>query len=117
MTAEEEAKLRTYLIRIGAISSEEELITRRHKSKAMLDQAQAYALGCSDALLQKEAMASTYDGIIRNLAEVLMAERTRARKGLVTETNPSVSETGRLTPAWLYLPVGPEGPRPWPDGT
>ena len=72
MTADEQTILRTYLIRIGATSSEDEFITRRHKSKAMLDQAQAYALGLRDAKLQAEAWVEgidrTYNLILRNLA-------------------------------------------------
>ena len=91
MTVEEEEKLKTYLVRTDAISAEAEeaefdaWCQDRYESKegeaefkAVLAEAKAYALGCSDVLLQKEIMASTYDRILKNLAEVLMSERHRA---------------------------------------
>ena len=114
MTADEERVLRAYLGRIGAIAEDdfEEWYGQRHESeegeaefKAALAEAQAYALGRTDERMLKEVMANTYDTIIRNLGEVLIAERTKRNK---------VSEDSTGSP-WLYLPVGPEGPRPWRD--
>ena len=126
MTADEQIILQTYLLRIGAISSEDDfeewyrMSTDSKKGKvatvALLELARAYNLGLRDAKLQAEAWVEGIDRTYNLIIKGLIAERKRARKGLVTETNPSVSETGSLTPAWQYLPVGPEGPRPWPDG-
>ena len=106
MTSYEQTILRTYLLRIAGISSEdefvaEEFIESSDEFKATLAEAKAYALGCADGGLQKEAMASTYDGIMRNLVEVLMADRQRRTH----------------SQDWEYLPVGPEGPRPWGNAT
>ena len=88
MTDDEQTILKAYLLRTG-------------KAKAPLSEAQAYALGCADVGLQKEVMATTYDSIMRNLVEVLMSDRQRRTH----------------SQSWEYLPVGPEGPRPWPDAT
>ena len=115
MTADEETILRAYLGRIGAIAEDdfEEWYRQRHESeegeaefKAALAEAQAYALGRTDVHEIKEIEARTYNTIIENLAKVLIAERTKRNK---------VSEDSTVSP-WLYLPVGPEGPRPWRDG-
>ena len=113
MTVEEEEKLKTYLVRTDAISAEAEeaefdaWCQDRYESKegeaefkAVLAEAKAYALGCSDVLLQKEIMASTYDRILKNLAEVLMSERHRA---------------DRPPPGPMGIPIGPAGPRPGPE--
>ena len=116
MTEDEQIILQTYLRRIGAISSDDEFDewyrvkarSKKGKSEVTADLAEAksYALGCSDVLLQKEVMASTYDQILRNLAKEFMAERHKT-----VDSEPTV-----FPPAWLYLPIGPEGPRPWPGG-
>ena len=116
MTADEQIILQTYLLRIAVISSEDEFEewyrvkarSKKGKSATVADlaEAKAYALGCSDVLLQKEVMASTYDQILRNLAKEFMAERHKTVG----------SESTVFPPAWLYLPIGPEGPRPWPVG-
>ena len=115
MTADEQTILRTYLLRIGAISSEEEfeewhrVSTDSKEGKAatvtLLEMARAYDLGLRDANLQAEAWVEGIDRTYRLIIKELLAER---QKGLVSVTNPS-------TTGWQYLPVGPEGPRPWPD--
>ena len=128
MTDDEQTILQTYLLRIAAISTPTDfeewyrISTDTEDGKAateaLLDQARAYDLGLRDAKLQAEAWVEgidrTYNLILGNMTKEIMAERTR--KGVDAASTPSVSETGSLTPAWLYLPVGPEGPRPWPDG-
>ena len=110
MTADEETILKAYLGRTGAIAEDdfEEWYRQRHESeegeaefKATLAEAKAFAMGCADVHEIKEIEARTYNTIIKNLAEVLIAERTKT-------VNPN--STGS---PWLYLPVGPEGPRPW----
>ena len=115
MTADEQTILRIYLLRIGAISSEEEfeewhrVSTDSKEGKAatvtLLEMARAYDLGVRDANLQAEAWVEGIDRTYRLIIKELLAER---QKGLVSVTNPS-------TTGWQYLPVGPEGPRPWPD--
>ena len=115
MTDDERTILQTYLRRRGVISDDEfeewfqmNMRTRKGKNTVtvVLAEARAYALGCADVLLQKEVMASTYDQILRNLAKEFMAERHKTVG----------SESTVFPPAWLYLPIGPEGPRPWPVG-
>ena len=120
MTADEQIILQTYLLRIAVISSEdefEEWYRHRHESeeaeaeyKAILDLANAYALGLRDAKLQAEAWVEgidrTYNLILRNTTKEIMEERHK----------PVGSESTGSPPAWLYLPIGPEGPRPWPVG-
>ena len=109
MTADDRTVLQTYLRRRGVISDDEfeewlqmNMRTRKGKTTVtvVLAEAKAYALGCADVLLQKEVMAATYDGILQNLARELIAERASRQS---------------VAGGWLYLPVGPEGPRPWPD--
>ena len=99
MTDDEQQVLKNYLLRIGAWEGELTTVVN-------LAEAQAYALGCADVRLQQEIMASTYDSIIKTLAETLMAERQKEIASRATSTSTS----------WFYLPVGPEGPRPWGTG-
>ena len=113
MTDDEKTVLTQYLIRLGALPSPadfEEWHRQSTDSKegkkatvTLLANARAYDLGLRDANVQAEAwvegIRSTYDRII----EKLMAFRTQP-------VNPD--STGS---PWLYLPVGPEGPRPWRD--
>ena len=118
MTADEEAKLRTYLLRIGAISSEDDfeewyrVSTRSRKGKvatvATLDLARTYDLGLRDAKLQAEAWVEGIDRTYNLIIKGLIAERTRGSSKLFQP---------EIVSPWQYLPVGPEGPRPWPDGT
>ena len=97
MTADEQTILQTYLLRIGAISSEddfEEWYRQRHESeeaeaeyKAVLDLANAYALGLRDAKLQAEAWVEgidrTYNLIIEKLiAHFDLADRPAAEAGI-----------------------------------
>ena len=117
MTADEQTILRIYLLRIGAISSEEDfeewhrVSTDSKEGKAatvtLLEMARAYNLGLRDAKLQAEAWVEgidrTYDLIIKGL----IAERQLLQREI---SNPAKPPTGS---PWLYLPVGPEGPRPW----
>ena len=116
MTSDEQTILRTYLLRIGAISSEDDFeewcqINMRSKKGKVptvgtLAEARAYDLGLRDAKLQAEAWVEGIDRTYNLIFKGLMAER---KKGVSVERTPS--------PPWLYLPVGPEGPRPWPDST
>ena len=114
MTADEETILRTYLLRIGAISSPADfeewyrLSTDSKKGKAatvaLWDLARSYDLGLRDAKLQAEARVEGIDRTYNLIIKGLIAERTRGAK-LSQET---------IVSPWQYLPVGPEGPRPWP---
>ena len=97
MIADEQIILQTYLLRIAAISSEdefEEWYRQRHESKeaeaeykAVLDLANAYALGLRDAKLQAEAWVEgidrTYNLIIEKLiAHFDLADRPAAEAGI-----------------------------------
>ena len=114
MTADEETILRTYLLRIGAICSEDDfeewyrMSTDSKKGKcatvALLAEARAYDLGLRDAKLQAEAWVEGIDRTYNLIIKGLLSERTRGAK-LSQET---------IVSPWQYLPVGPEGPRPWP---
>ena len=118
MTADEQTILRTYLLRIGAISSEEEfeewhrVSTDSKEGKAatvtLLEMARVYDLGLRDANLQAEAWVEGIDRTYRLIIKGLIAERTRGSSKLFQP---------EIVSPWQYLPVGPEGPRPWPDGT
>ena len=115
MTDDEKTVLTQYLIRLGAISAPADFeewyrISTDSKDGAdatvtLLGLARAYDLGLRDANVQAEAwvegIRSTYDRII----EKLMALRNQP-------VNPD--STGS---PWQYLPVGPEGPRPWGNAT
>ena len=114
MTEDEETVLTTYLIRLGAISSPADFeewhrISTDSKegedaTATLLDLARAYDLGLRDAKLQAEAWVEGIDRTYNLIIEKLIAGRTRG----------SVSPEATGSP-WHYLPVGPEGPRPWPD--
>ena len=116
MTADEQTILRIYLLRISAISSPADfeewhrVSTDTKKGKAatvaLLELARAYDLGLRDAKLQAEAWVEGIDRTYNLIIEKLIAGRTRG----------SVSPEATGSP-WHYLPVGPEGPRPWPDST
>ena len=117
MTADEQTILRIYLLRIGAISSEEDfeewhrVSTDSKEGKAatvtLLEMARAYDLGLRDANLQAEAWVEGIDRTYRLIIKELLAERTKGD---------NLSQAVINSP-WQYLPVGPEGPRPWPDST
>ena len=109
MTDDEQTILKAYLMRVGTIASEDDFeeFCRQDAKKGkgsclaiVLAESKAYALGCADVHQIKEIEARTYNTIIENMARVLIAERTRAVSSCVK--------------SWLYLPIGPEGPRPWP---
>ena len=112
MTADEETVLTTYLLRLGAISSladfEEwyRVSTATEEGKAatvtLLELAQVVDLGLRDAKLQAEAWVEGIDRTYNLIIEKLLAGRTRG----------AVSPEATGSP-WHYLPVGPEGPRPW----
>ena len=97
MTVDEQTILQTYLLRIGAISSEDDFeewyreSTDSKKGKAatvaLLDLARSYDLGLRDAKLQAEAWVEgidrTYNLIIEKLiAHFDLADRPAAEAGI-----------------------------------
>ena len=114
MTADEETVLTTYLIRLGAITTPADFkewyreSTDTNEGKAatvtLLDMARAYDLGLRDAHVQAEAWVAGIHETYQLVIKELIAGRTRG----------AVSPEATGSP-WQYLPVGPEGPRPWPD--
>ena len=103
MTADEETILRTYLLRIGAISSEDDfeewyrMSTDSKKGKcatvALLAEARAYDLGLRDAKLQAEAWV---EGIDRTYNLIIKGLLTKAKLWQETIVSPwSTSLSGR----------------------
>ena len=112
MTDDEKTVLTQYLIRLGALPTPADFeewhreSTDSAEGKAatvtLLANARAYDLGLRDANVQAEALVAGIHETYQLVIKELIAGRTRG----------SVSPEATGSP-WQYLPVGPEGPRPW----